>query len=92
MSDPNDYYSRATMDPFLRILHKKAFIALLQTHYVISEGQSELETKQAVPQSTAQTHGEDLEQQPPNQQAATQYIITTTTNGSGTSEVHITKP
>uniref|UniRef100_A0A3Q3VKH9 PR domain containing 10 n=1 Tax=Mola mola TaxID=94237 RepID=A0A3Q3VKH9_MOLML len=62
------------------------------THYVISEGQSELETKQAVPQSTAQTHGEDLEQPPPNQQAATQYIITTTTNGSGTSEVHITKP
>lgn len=91
---------------FLRILHsglwcelneylwkkKKAFIALLQTHYVISEGQSELETKQAVPQSTAQTHGEDLEQPPHNQQAATQYIITTTTNGSGTSEVHITKP
>uniref|UniRef100_A0A3Q1EG72 PR domain zinc finger protein 10 n=1 Tax=Acanthochromis polyacanthus TaxID=80966 RepID=A0A3Q1EG72_9TELE len=62
------------------------------THYVISEGQSELETKQAVPQSTAQTHTEHLEQQPANQQATTQYIITTTTNGSGTSEVHITKP
>uniref|UniRef100_A0AAQ5YIV1 PR domain zinc finger protein 10 n=1 Tax=Amphiprion ocellaris TaxID=80972 RepID=A0AAQ5YIV1_AMPOC len=62
------------------------------THYVISEGQSELETKQTVPQSTTQAHTEHLEQQPANQQATTQYIITTTTNGSGTSEVHITKP
>nr|XP_040038857.1 PR domain zinc finger protein 10 isoform X2 [Gasterosteus aculeatus aculeatus] len=62
------------------------------THYVISEGQNELETKQAVPQNTTQSHTEHLEQQPANQQATTQYIITTTTNGSGTSEVHITKP
>uniref|UniRef100_A0A4W6CDM1 PR domain zinc finger protein 10 n=1 Tax=Lates calcarifer TaxID=8187 RepID=A0A4W6CDM1_LATCA len=62
------------------------------THYVISEGQTELETKQTVPQSTTQAHTEHLEQQPTNQQATTQYIITTTTNGSGTSEVHITKP
>ncbi|XP_029302634.1 PR domain zinc finger protein 10 isoform X3 [Cottoperca gobio] len=62
------------------------------THYVISEGQTELETKQAVPQSTTQAHSEHMEQQPANQQATTQYIITTTTNGSGTSEVHITKP
>uniref|UniRef100_A0A3B4FK62 PR domain zinc finger protein 10 n=1 Tax=Pundamilia nyererei TaxID=303518 RepID=A0A3B4FK62_9CICH len=62
------------------------------THYVISEGQTELETKQTLPQSTTQTHTEPLEQQPTNQQATTQYIITTTTNGSGTSEVHITKP
>lgn len=62
------------------------------THYVISEGQTELETKQVVPQSTAQTQSEHLEQQPANQQATTQYIITTTTNGSGASEVHITKP
>lgn len=60
------------------------------THYVISEGQSELETKQT--QNTSQTHSEHLEQQSTNQQATTQYIITTTTNGSGTSEVHITKP
>uniref|UniRef100_A0A669D199 PR domain zinc finger protein 10 n=1 Tax=Oreochromis niloticus TaxID=8128 RepID=A0A669D199_ORENI len=45
-----------------------------------------------VPQSTTQTHTEPLEEQPTNQQATTQYIITTTTNGSGTSEVHITKP
>uniref|UniRef100_A0A3B3B496 PR domain zinc finger protein 10 n=1 Tax=Oryzias melastigma TaxID=30732 RepID=A0A3B3B496_ORYME len=58
----------------------------LFTHYVISEGQSDLETKQAAPQSSAQN--EHLEQQPVTQQ----YIITTTTNGSGTGEVHITKP
>ncbi|XP_069577077.1 PR domain zinc finger protein 10 isoform X2 [Brachyistius frenatus] len=62
------------------------------THYVISEGQSDLETKQSVPQSATQAHTEHLEQQPTNQQTTTQYIITTTTNGSGTSEVHITKP
>ncbi|KAM3874907.1 PR domain zinc finger protein 10 isoform 2-T2 [Diretmus argenteus] len=64
------------------------------THYVISEGQAELEAKQGTgPQSTTQGHAEHLEQQPTNQQqATTQYIITTTTNGSGTSEVHITKP
>ncbi|XP_033953548.1 PR domain zinc finger protein 10 isoform X1 [Pseudochaenichthys georgianus] len=62
------------------------------THYVISEGQTELETKQNVPQNTTQAHAEHLEQQPAHQQATTQYIITTTTNGSGTSEVHITKP
>lgn len=62
------------------------------THYVISESQSELDTKQAVPQPTTQTHTEHLETQSTNQQATTQYIITTTTNGSGASEVHITKP
>uniref|UniRef100_A0A8C6S6K4 PR domain zinc finger protein 10 n=1 Tax=Neogobius melanostomus TaxID=47308 RepID=A0A8C6S6K4_9GOBI len=62
------------------------------THYVISEGQPELDAKQAVPQPTAQSHSEHLETQSTNQQATTQYIITTTTNGSGASEVHITKP
>uniref|UniRef100_A0A1A8QHU0 PR domain containing 10 n=1 Tax=Nothobranchius rachovii TaxID=451742 RepID=A0A1A8QHU0_9TELE len=62
------------------------------THYVISEGQSELETKQDAPQDTTPAQTEHLEQQPATQQATTQYIITTTTNGSGTSEVHITKP
>lgn len=62
-----------------------------QTHYVISDGQAELDTKQAAPQTTSQSHTEHLEQQLPNQQP-TQYIITTTTNGSGASEVHITKP
>ncbi|XP_072309100.1 PR domain zinc finger protein 10 isoform X2 [Eucyclogobius newberryi] len=62
------------------------------THYVISEGQTELDNKQAVPQTASQSHTEHLEQQSTNQQATTQYIITTTTNGSGASEVHITKP
>lgn len=61
------------------------------THYVISDGQAELDTKQAAPQTTSQSHTEHLEQQLPNQQP-TQYIITTTTNGNGASEVHITKP
>lgn len=60
------------------------------THYVISEGQPELDSKQAVSQPAAQS--EHLETQSTNQQATTQYIITTTTNGSGASEVHITKP
>lgn len=65
---------------------------VLQTHYVISEGQTELDTKQTDAPSPAQPHTEHLEQQPASQQATTQYIITTTTNGSGASEVHITKP
>ncbi|XP_035242509.1 PR domain zinc finger protein 10 isoform X2 [Anguilla anguilla] len=64
-----------------------------QTHYVISEGQAELDTKPAaVPQNTPQVHPDQLEQPNTNQQATTQYIITTTTNGNGASEVHITKP
>uniref|UniRef100_A0A1A8GA42 PR domain zinc finger protein 10 n=1 Tax=Nothobranchius korthausae TaxID=1143690 RepID=A0A1A8GA42_9TELE len=62
------------------------------THFVISEGQSELDTKQDAPQDTTPARTEHLEQQSATQQATTQYIITTTTNGSGTSEVHITKP
>lgn len=64
----------------------------LQTHYVISEGQAELETKQSVAQNTTQAHTEHLEEQTASQPTTTQYIITTTTNGSGASEVHITKP
>ncbi|XP_052320693.1 PR domain zinc finger protein 10 [Oncorhynchus keta] len=60
------------------------------THYVISEGQSELDPKQASgPQNSAQTH---LDAQTSSQQPTTQYIITTTTNGTGASELHITKP
>ncbi|KAJ8368667.1 hypothetical protein SKAU_G00086950 [Synaphobranchus kaupii] len=63
------------------------------THYVISEGQAELDTKQAtVGQTATQVHPDQLEQPSTNQQATTQYIITTTTNGNGASEVHITKP
>ncbi|XP_034024388.1 PR domain zinc finger protein 10 [Thalassophryne amazonica] len=61
------------------------------THYVISEGQTEL-TKQSDAQSTNQDHTDHLEQQPANQQSTMQYIITTTTNGSNTSDVHLTKP
>lgn len=69
------------------------FSRSLQTHYVISDGQTELETKQPVqPQNTAEAPSEHLEQQTPSQPTTTQYIITTTTNGSGASEVHVSKP
>lgn len=61
-------------------------------HFVIAEGQSELDTKQTAPQSSVQPQGERLEQQPASQQATAQYIITTTTNGGNTGEVHIAKP
>uniref|UniRef100_A0AAR2IUU1 PR domain zinc finger protein 10 n=1 Tax=Pygocentrus nattereri TaxID=42514 RepID=A0AAR2IUU1_PYGNA len=65
----------------------------VQTHYVISEGQAELDSKQVnAPPTTSQVHPDPLEQPSTNQQATTQYIITTTTNGAGASEVHITKP
>uniref|UniRef100_A0A673MXQ5 PR domain zinc finger protein 10 n=1 Tax=Sinocyclocheilus rhinocerous TaxID=307959 RepID=A0A673MXQ5_9TELE len=63
------------------------------THYVISEGQTELDGKQVnVPSTAAQVHPDPLEQPAISQQTTTQYIITTTTNGTGASEVHITKP
>lgn len=71
----------------------------MQTHYVISEGQPDLDGKQnsslssevqvGVSQPTA--HTDPLESQTSNQQQTTQYIITTTTNGSGGNEVHISK-
>lgn len=68
-------------------------LCILQTHYVISDGQTELETKQTVePQDAAQAPSEQLEQQTPSQPTTTQYIITTTTNGSSASEVHASKP
>ena len=58
----------------------------VQTRYVISEGQAELEGKPSgAAAGGAQGHPESMEQP-----ATTQYIITTTTNGSN--EVHITKP
>ncbi|XP_028665400.1 PR domain zinc finger protein 10 [Erpetoichthys calabaricus] len=67
--------------------------AVAQAHYVISDGQNELDPKQTgVPQSSTAVHPEQLEQQVSGQQQTTQYIITTTTNGNGSSEVHITKP
>uniref|UniRef100_A0A671K5U4 PR domain zinc finger protein 10 n=1 Tax=Sinocyclocheilus anshuiensis TaxID=1608454 RepID=A0A671K5U4_9TELE len=63
------------------------------THYVISEGQTELDGKQVnVPSTAAQVHPDPLEQPAISQQTTMQYIITTTTNGTGASEVHITKP
>ncbi|XP_028818382.1 PR domain zinc finger protein 10 isoform X2 [Denticeps clupeoides] len=63
------------------------------THYVIAEGQAELDTKQSnAVQGTGQVHPEQLEQPSTGQPTTTQYIITTTTNGTGGNEVHITKP
>ncbi|XP_071582900.1 PR domain zinc finger protein 10 isoform X3 [Heliangelus exortis] len=75
--------------------------AVTQTHYVISEGQPELDVKQnsslssevQVGVSQPPSHTDPLESQTSSQQQqTTQYIITTTTNGNGGSEVHITKP
>ncbi|XP_025927479.1 PR domain zinc finger protein 10 isoform X5 [Apteryx mantelli] len=74
--------------------------AVTQTHYVISEGQPDLDVKQnsslssevQVGVSQPSAHTDTLESQTSNQQQTTQYIITTTTNGNGGSEVHITKP
>uniref|UniRef100_A0A8C7EEB2 PR domain zinc finger protein 10 n=1 Tax=Nothoprocta perdicaria TaxID=30464 RepID=A0A8C7EEB2_NOTPE len=74
--------------------------AVTQTHYVISEGQPDLDVKQnsalsgevQVGVSQPSGHPDTLESQTSNQQQTTQYIITTTTNGNGGSEVHITKP
>ncbi|XP_059575694.1 PR domain zinc finger protein 10 isoform X2 [Alligator mississippiensis] len=74
--------------------------AVTQTHYVMSEGQTDLDVKQnsslssgvQVGVSQPSAHSDPLEAQATNQQQTTQYIITTTTNGNGGSEVHITKP
>ncbi|XP_061870079.1 PR domain zinc finger protein 10 isoform X4 [Colius striatus] len=74
--------------------------AVTQTHYVISEGQPDLDVKQNSSLSTEVQVGvsqppaptDPLESQASTQQQTTQYIITTTTNGNGGSEVHITKP
>ncbi|XP_029428848.1 PR domain zinc finger protein 10 isoform X2 [Rhinatrema bivittatum] len=71
--------------------------AVTQTHYVISEGQSDLEMNKSSSLSEGVQVGvasssDALEQQTANQQQTTQYIITTTTNGNGGSEVHIAKP
>ncbi|XP_078386813.1 PR domain zinc finger protein 10 isoform X1 [Cetorhinus maximus] len=63
--------------------------AVTQTHYVISEGQPELDMKQnsavrlGVPQTQTDT---SLQQQ------NAQFIITSTASGNGTTEVPITKP
>lgn len=66
---------------------------MLQTHYVISEGQTELDDKQDnTTPTTTEVNTDQLEQPSAGQQATTQYVIKTTTNGSGASEVQITKP
>lgn len=80
--------------------HLCNFCFTLQTHYVMSEGQTDLDVKQnsslssgvQVGVSQPSAHSDPLEAQATNQQQTTQYIITTTTNGNGGSEVHITKP
>ncbi|KAM8927531.1 PR domain zinc finger protein 10 isoform 1-T1 [Pelodytes ibericus] len=67
--------------------------AVTQTHYVISDGQTELEMKKNSGLSEeAPPNSEHLEQQAGNPSQTTQYIITTTTNVNGSSEVHISKP
>lgn len=74
----------------------KVLFFLLQGHYVLSESQPELEEKQASALSggvqVQPATPSDLDPQTTSQQQPTQYIITTTTNGTGSSEVHITKP
>lgn len=65
---------------------------MLQTHYVISEGQTELDNKQDnAPPTTTEVNTDPLEQPSAGQEATTHYVIKTTTNGSATSEVQITK-
>lgn len=71
--------------------------AVTPGHYVLAESQPELEEKQTSTLSGAvqvqpSAHSDSLDSTSPSQQQTTQYIITTTTNGSGSSEVHITKP
>lgn len=70
--------------------------AVTPGHYVLSESQPELEEKQASALSggvqVQPATPSDLDPQTTSQQQPTQYIITTTTNGTGSSEVHITKP
>ncbi|XP_063799714.1 PR domain zinc finger protein 10 isoform X2 [Pseudophryne corroboree] len=66
--------------------------AVTQTHYVISEGQSDLEMKKTSTLTEEEsTNPEHMEQTAANP-SQTQYIITTTTNMNGSSEVHISKP
>ncbi|XP_053125292.1 PR domain zinc finger protein 10 isoform X2 [Hemicordylus capensis] len=71
-----------------------------QTHYVIAEGQPELDVKPNLSLSSAvevglpqpSPHSDSLESQTASQQQTTQYIITTTTNGDESSDAHIEKP
>ncbi|KAM4652729.1 PR domain zinc finger protein 10 isoform 1-T2 [Discoglossus pictus] len=72
-------------------VHTGQVKAVTQTHYVISEGQSDLEMKKNSSLTEELSQNPDhLEQQTSNPSQTTQYIITTNMNGS--SEVHISKP
>ncbi|KAM4015024.1 PR domain zinc finger protein 10 isoform 1-T3 [Anomaloglossus baeobatrachus] len=65
----------------------------VKTHYVISDGQSDLEMKKATALTEEVTSNPDhMEQSSANSSQTTQYIITTTTNMNGSSEMHIGKP
>ncbi|XP_069802581.1 PR domain zinc finger protein 10 isoform X1 [Dendropsophus ebraccatus] len=65
----------------------------VKTHYVISDGQTDLEMKKAAALTEEVTTNQDhLEQTSANPSQTTQYIITTTTNMNGSSEMHIGKP
>ncbi|KAM4704152.1 PR domain zinc finger protein 10 [Rhinophrynus dorsalis] len=67
--------------------------AVTQTHYVISEEQSDLEMKKNASLGDDSTEDPDnLGQPSSNPSQTTQYIITTTTNMNGSSAVHISKP
>ncbi|XP_060643604.2 PR domain zinc finger protein 10 isoform X1 [Anolis sagrei] len=74
--------------------------AVTQTHYVIAEGQSELDVKPnlslssdvEVDLSQASAHSDSLESPSASQQQTAQFIITATTNGNGSSDVHMEKP
>lgn len=70
--------------------------AVTTGHYVLTESQPELEEKQASVLSggvqVQPATPSDLDAQSSSQQQATQYIITTTTNGTGASDLHLSKP
>ncbi|KAG9464272.1 hypothetical protein GDO78_020211 [Eleutherodactylus coqui] len=63
----------------------------VKTHYVISDGQTDLELKKAAGEEVT-TNQDHMEQTSINPSQTTQYIITTTTNMNGSSEMHIGKP
>ncbi|XP_077105500.1 PR domain zinc finger protein 10 isoform X1 [Ranitomeya variabilis] len=64
----------------------------VKTHYVISDGQTDLEMKKAVALTEEGTNTQEhIEQTSADPSQATQYIITTTSM-NGSSEMHIGKP
>ncbi|XP_068096478.1 PR domain zinc finger protein 10 [Hyperolius riggenbachi] len=66
-------------------------VKAIQAHYVISEGQSDLEIKKnSTLTEDVSTNSEHLEQAAANASQTAQYIIAANMNGS--SEVHIAKP